>query len=160
MPRAGALPLPQLRADRATALTCEHCRCFFCLDDDISPTDTNPRKYCSDTCKKAAQRKRNPKPPDDPCPTPVKIKYENLHRAMHGVEYWNLVALAKRGQGRLDWDHELSRVYPCGDHWHTSRSESRPATGWYLRRDEEVGRREKEKKRLVAEKLARKRHAA
>lgn len=142
-------------------MICENCRCFFCLDDDICPEDTNLRKYCSGTCKKAAQRKRNPKPLADPCPTPGKIRYINLHQAMHGVEYWNLVALSKRGRGRLDWENELRRVYPCGDHWHASHSnERKPPLGWYLGRDKEVGRCEEEKKRQVAEKLARKRHAA
>lgn len=82
---------------------------------------------------------------------------------MHGVEYWNLVALSKRGRGRLDWENNLQRVYPCeaGGHWHTTHSsDRRPPLGWYIKKDEEVGRREAEKKRQIAEKLARKRHAA
>ena len=86
-----------------------------------------------------------------------------MRQAMHGVEYWNLVALAKRGRGRLDWEHELKRVYPCeeGSHWHASHHDSqRPALGWYIGRDEAVGRQKAEKERQVAEKLARKRHAA
>jgi hypothetical protein len=146
---------------------CESCGCVFCLDDDIYPEDLNRRRYCSATCKKNAQRRRNPREKaeaprrQEECQSPEKIKYDNMHRAISGVEFWNLVGLSKRGKGRTDWQKDLKRVYPCYGHWHaTHNDDGRPSLRWYLDKDDEVGRREEEKKQKVKDKLARKRRAA
>ena len=130
-------------------MICQKCRCVFCVDDDIYPESTR-RLYCSATCKKAAQRARNPRlrEPAGPlaCRDPEKLKYDSMIRAISALEYLNLVTLSmKHSDGKT-----LNQVYPCEGHWHTTGRKDRPALSWYEAIDDAVGRqlsRKQEKKR-------------